>query len=315
VAVLSPAHRRPAGPLVGAYVALTKPRIIELLLVTTVPPMILAAALRDGGHGALPSPWLVIATLIGGTLAAASANTINCYVDRDIDALMHRTSKRPLVRKAQTVIVSPIEALRFGIVLTVLATAWLAYFVNTPAALLADAATAFYVFVYTMGLKRRTPSNIVIGGAAGCFPVLVGWAAVTGGVGWPAVVLFAVIFLWTPPHFWALAFRFRNDYEAASVPMLPVVASAPVVAKQIVLYTWAMVATSLLLFPVAHLSVVFLAVAMALGAEFIREAYGLRGRVARGEDPKPMRLFHWSITYLSLLCIAASLDVLVRSWL
>jgi len=187
--------------------------------------------------------------------------------------------------------------------------------INMLAAGLTAAAIAFYVLVYTALLKRRTSQNIVWGGAAGCMPVLIGWAAVTGSLAWTPVVLFGVVFLWTPPHFWALAFRFQKDYAAASVPMLPVVASAAVVARQIVLYTWAMVATSLLLFPVAHLSVAFLAVAVGLGAVFIREAHGLRARVVLGDDPKPMRLFHWSITYLSLLCIAASLDVLVRSWL
>ena len=196
--------------------ALTKPRIIELLLVTTVPTMLLA-------QRGLPSLKLVAVTLIGGTLAAGSANTINCYIDRDIDAIMKRTSRRPLVNKQGAV--KPAEALVWGIVLGAGATALLGLMANWLAASLADAAILFYVFVYTLLLKRRSPSNIVIGGAAGCFPVLVGWAAVKGTVAIPAIVLFAVIFLWTPPHFWALAMKFRKDYAAAGVPMLPVVAA------------------------------------------------------------------------------------------
>jgi protoheme IX farnesyltransferase len=297
------AARPRATSVLRAYVALTKPRIIELLLVTTVPPMVLAAHVRDGR---LPSWWLVIATLVGGTLAAASANTINCYVDRDIDAIMNRTSKRPLVAGHA---VSPANALRFGLVLTVVATAWLGVVVNWPAALLADAATAFYVFVYTLGLKRRTPSNIVIGGAAGCFPVLVGWAAVTGSVGWQAAVLFAIIFLWTPPHFWALAMRFKDDYAAAGIPMLPVVATSTVVVRRIAQYSWAMVAVTFLLVPSAGW--LYGGVAVVLGAAFLVEAHRLVGRVRRGEDPKPMRLFHWSITYLTLLFAALAVSPLL----
>jgi heme o synthase len=289
---------------VSDYVALTKPRIIELLVVTTVPALVLAAR-------GVPSLRVFSATLVCGALAAGSANALNCYLDRDIDALMHRTERRPLSRGS----ISPRNALTFGLTLGVIAVAGLALTTNLLAAGLTAAAIAFYVLVYTALLKRRTSQNIVWGGAAGCMPVLIGWAAVTDSLAWTPVVLFGVVFLWTPPHFWALAFRFRKDYAAASVPMLPVVATAPVVARQIVLYSWAMVATSLLLYPVAHLSVVFLAVAVALGAVFIREAHTLRSRIARGDDPKPMRLFHWSITYLSLLCIAASVDVLVRSWL
>lgn len=295
---------------VRAYVALTKPRIIELLLVTTVPPMILAGSMRP--NGGLPSPWLVLATLVGGTLAAASANTINCYVDRDIDALMKRTSSRPLAHTGTSQVdpVSPLAALRFGIILTVVATFWLGLFVNWPAALLADAATAFYVFVYTMGLKRRTPSNIVIGGAAGCFPVLVGWAAVTGGVGWPAVVLFAIIFLWTPPHFWALAMRYKDDYAAAGVPMLPVVATPAVVARRIVWYSWAMVAASLLLV-FWRPGWLYLAVALVAGAAFLREAHKLQTGIAGGVEVDPMRLFHHSIYYLSLLFAAVAISPLL----
>jgi heme o synthase len=304
VAAIAPVAWRMRMATARAYFALTKPRIIELLLVTTLPALILAA---DG----LPSARVVVATLVGGALAAGSANALNCYLDRDIDAVMHRTASRPLSSGA----VSPTGALVFGLALGVTATVGLAVTTNALAAALTVVAIAFYVLVYTALLKRRTAQNIVWGGAAGCMPVLIGWAAVTGSLSWTPVVLFAIVFLWTPPHFWALAFRFRADYEAAGVPMLPVVATAPAVSMQIVLYSWAMVATSLLLVPVAHLSLVFLIVAAALGAVFLREAYALRGRVLRGNDPMPMRLFHWSITYLSLLSLAAALDVLVRSWL
>jgi heme o synthase len=292
---------RPARQLLGAYVALTKPRIIELLLVTTVPAMILAR------HG-LPSPWLILATLVGGSLAAGSANTINCYVDRDIDKVMRRTSRRPLA----TALVRPAEALRFGIVLGVAATLMLGFTVNWPSAALADAAILFYVFVYTVGLKRRTPSNIVIGGAAGCFPVLIGWSAVTGGVGWPAVVLFGVIFAWTPPHFWALAMKFRDDYASAGVPMLPVVADAKTVARKIVTYSYVMVAVSFVLVPVGHAGLPYLGVAAVLGGWFLVEAHRLSARAKAGEDPRPMRLFHTSITYLTLLFAAVALGQFVR---
>ena len=286
---------------VRGYVALTKPRIIELLLVTTVPTMIVAAR-------GMPSVWLVVATLVGGSFAAGSANTINCYVDRDIDVRMHRTERRPL----PTAAVTPAAALRFGIVLGVVATVWLGLLVNWLSAGLALAAIGFYVFVYTLGMKRSTPSNIVIGGAAGCMPVLIGWAAVTGRVEVPAFVLFAVIFYWTPPHFWALAIRFRDDYAAAGVPMLPVVAGLKETARQIVLYSWAMVAVSLLFYPVARMGWVYLVSCVALGAAFLREAHALSSRAKRGVPIKPMRLFHWSITYLSLLFGAMAVDQLVR---
>jgi heme o synthase len=286
---------------VRGYVALTKPRIIELLLVTTVPTMIVAAR-------GMPGVWLVVATLVGGSFAAGSANTINCYVDRDIDQRMRRTERRPL----PTSVVTPVEALRFGIVLGVVATLWLGLFVNWLSAGLALAAIGFYVFVYTLGMKRSTPSNIVIGGAAGCMPVLIGWAAVTGRVQLPALVLFAVIFYWTPPHFWALAIRFRDDYAAAGVPMLPVVAGLRETARQIVLYSWVMVAVSLLFYPVARMGPLYLTGAVVLGVLFLREAHALSGRARRAEPVKPMRLFHWSITYLSLLFGAMALDQLIR---
>jgi protoheme IX farnesyltransferase len=283
------------------YLALTKPRIIELLLVTTVPTMIVAAR-------GMPSLWLILATLVGGSFAAGSANTINCYVDRDIDVRMHRTERRPLPKS----VVTPESALRFGIVLGVLATVWLGLFVNWLSALLAVGAIGFYVFVYTLGMKRTTPSNIVIGGAAGCMPVLIGWAAVTGRVELPAFVLFAVVFYWTPPHFWALAIRFRDDYAAADVPMLPVVAGLDETARQIVLYSWAMVAVSLLFYPVARMGPVYLASCVVLGVVFLREAHGLAGRARAGQPVKAMRLFHWSITYLTLLFAAMAVDQLVR---
>jgi protoheme IX farnesyltransferase len=284
---------------VSAYVALTKPRIIELLLVTTVPTMVLAAR-------GLPSGWLVLATLVGGSLAAGSANALNCWYDRDIDGVMHRTERRPLARH----VVSPRNALVFGLVLGVVATAELALTTNVLSAVLADAAIAFYVLVYTMFLKRRTSQNIVWGGAAGCMPVLIGWSAVTGTVSWAAAVLFAVIFFWTPPHFWALAMRFRDDYAAAGVPMLPVVAAPAAVARRIVAYSWVMVATSLLLW-LDNSGPVYGVSALVLGAVFLREAHALQARVRRGEAVAPMRLFHWSITYLALLFLAVAVDQLV----
>ncbi|HVE63334.1 MAG TPA: heme o synthase [Mycobacteriales bacterium] len=288
---------RTRGELARGYLALTKPRIIELLLVTTVPTMVLAAR-------GLPSVWLIVATLVGGSLAAGSANTINCYVDRDIDVKMHRTERRPLSRD----VVTPGEALRFGVTLGILATLWLGVFVNWLSAGLGVAAILFYVFVYTLGMKRTTPHNIVIGGAAGCVPVLIGWAAVTGRVTLDAWVLFAIIFFWTPPHFWALALKFRDDYARAGVPMLPVVAGEAETARQIVLYSWLMVAVSLLLHPVAALGWVYLIAAVVLGVVFLAEAYGLRRRVASAVPTKPMRLFHWSISYLTLLFGAMALD-------
>jgi protoheme IX farnesyltransferase len=285
--------------LIGRYVALTKPRIIELLLVTTLPVMILAAR-------GMPHLWTAVATLVGGTLAAGSANTLNCVVDRDIDAVMTRTKRRPMARQT----VPPVAAMRFGIVLGAAATLTLGLGANWLSAGLADGAIAFYVFVYTLGLKRRTPSNIVIGGAAGCFPVLIGWSAVRGDVGWPAVVLFAVVFLWTPPHFWALAMRFKDDYAAAGVPMLPVVAPETTVTRQIVLYSWAMVAASLVLIPFGA-GVVYDVAAPLLGVVFLVEAHRLDRRVRRGEPAKPLALFHQSISYLTLLFVAVAVSQFV----
>jgi protoheme IX farnesyltransferase len=303
-----PGDRRARRPraIVQALVALTKPRIIELLLVTTVPTMLLA-------QRGLPSLKLVAVTLIGGTLAAGSANTINCYIDRDIDAIMKRTSRRPLVNKQGAV--KPAEALAWGIVLGAGATALLGLMANWLAASLADAAILFYVFVYTLLLKRRSPSNIVIGGAAGCFPVLVGWAAVKGTVAIPAIVLFAVIFLWTPPHFWALAMKFRKDYAAAGVPMLPVVAAPAQVTRKIVWYSYAMVAATLALVPYAGW--IYGAGALGLGGWFLVEAHRLHAQVVRsagpaaGERPVPMRLFHLSIAYLTLLFAAIAVTAIL----
>jgi heme o synthase len=299
------AGRRSVGATARAYLALTKPRIIELLLVTTVPTMILAA-------GGFPDPWLVVATLVGGTLAAGSANTLNCYLDRDIDMVMHRTGNRPLVTGA----VSAREALVFGGVLGLASVAWLGLAVNWLSAWLALAAIAFYVVVYTMGLKRRTASNIVWGGAAGCMPVLIGWSAVTGSLSWAALVLFGIIFFWTPPHYWPLSLRFREDYAAAGVPMLPVVADEVVVARRVLLYSYAMVGVSLLLWPVAPTGPLYAGAALVLGAAFLREAHRLHGRARRGLRAAalaPMRLFHWSITYLSLLFLAVGVDPLLPS--
>ena len=301
-AAVTPRPPRTARQVVSGYVALTKPRIIELLLVTTVPTMLLA-------EGGIPSLWLVAATLVGGTLAAGSANTLNCYIDRDIDQVMHRTERRPLA----TGLVSPREALVFGIALGALAVGWFLLTVGALPALLALVAIAFYVGVYTLALKRRTPQNIVWGGAAGCMPVLIGWSAVTGSLSWAPVVLFAIIFFWTPPHYWPLSLRFRDDYAAAGVPMLPVVAPPAAVARQVVVYSWVMVAVSLLLWPVAGTTPVYGVAAVLLGASFLREAYALQRKARSGTslEPAAMRLFHGSITYLTLLFVAIGVDPLL----
>ena len=288
--------------LFGAYLGLTKPRIIELLLVTTVPTMFLAA-------GGFPPVTTMIATLIGGALAAGGANTLNSFIDRDIDAKMARTGHRPLV----TGDVSPRAAVTFGLVLSVVSVVWLALTTNLLAAGLAAGAIFFYVVIYTLGLKRRTPQNIVWGGAAGCFPVLIGWAAVTGSLSWAPWVMFAIIFFWTPPHYWPLSLRFADDYEAAGVPMLPVVASMTRVGREIVVYSWVMVAVSLLLIPVAPMGWVYSVTAATLGVLWLYEAHALLHRIhkaAKGgpADVKPMRLFHGSISYLALLFLAIGID-------
>ena len=302
-AILAPAGRRGVRATLRAYLALTKPRIIELLLVTTVPTMFLAA-------GGVPDLGLVLATLVGGTLAAGAANSLNCYLDRDIDQIMVRTGHRPLA----TASVAPREALVFGIVLSVASLTLIAVWVGGLATFLTVFAIAFYVFVYTVGLKRRTSSNIVWGGIAGCMPVLIGWAAVTGSLSWSAVLLFLVVFWWTPPHFWALALRFKDDYAAAGVPMLPVVEEPRVVVRRMIGHSWAMVGASLLLVPVAGMTAVYAVAAVVLGAAFLAEAYALRSRVRRGlpeSELRPMRLFHWSITYLTLLFAFVGIDSLL----
>jgi heme o synthase len=294
--------RRESGKLgqaLRAYVALTKPRIIELLLVTTVPTMVLA-------QRSVPSPWLMAAVIIGGAMAAGGANAINQFIDRDIDDVMRRTRHRPLPRHA----VSPRNALIFGIALSVASFAWLSLTVNLLSAVLAASAIAFYVFVYTMWLKRSTPQNIVIGGAAGCVPVLVAWAAVTGSVGIPAVILFGIVFYWTPPHFWALALRYKGDYETAGVPMMPVVRGEAETARQIVLYSLLLVAVSLLLFPAAEMGLIYLVSAVVLGAAFVW--YSLRLLRNSTDGRAAIGLFRFSISYLTLLFAAVAVDSLVR---
>jgi heme o synthase len=285
--------------VLGAYVALTKPRIIELLLLTTLPVMFLAS---DG----VPRLPLVLATLVGGTLSAGSANALNCVVDADIDARMRRTRRRPLARQ----MVSRRSALVFGVALGVVSTVILGVLVNRESALLALSANVFYVVGYTMWLKPRTTQNIVWGGAAGCVPTLIGWTAVRDSLAWPPVVLFLVVFFWTPPHFWALAMRYREDYAAAGVPMLPVVATAHAVARQILGYAVVTVATSLVLWPLAHTGVVYPIVAGLLGALFVGEATLLLAR-SRSSDVlvvlQPMRLFHLSNLYLTFLFVAVAL--------
>lgn len=280
---------------VAAYVALTKPRIIELLLITTVPSMVLAA-------GRWPGTWLVVATLIGGTLSAGGANTLNMYYDRDIDQVMRRTRARPLARHE----VPSRNALVFGIGLGVAGFVWLWVFTNLLAAALATAALLFYVLVYTMALKRSTVQNIVIGGAAGAAPALVGWAAVTGTVGVPAWVLFLVVFYWTPPHFWALALRYKEDYAAAGVPMLPVVAGVEATTRRMLLYTALMVGVSLLLVPLAGMSWIYLVAALGLGGWFLWDTW----RVVNHPETA-MRLFTTSTIYLSALFASVMLDVLL----
>ena len=287
----------PLRARVAGYVALTKPRIIELLLVTTVPTMFVA-------EQGVPSVWLMVATVLGGTFAAGGANATNMVVDADIDALMERTKDRPLV----TGVVSPRTALVFAITLEVVAFAWLVAFVNLLSAVLAVSATLFYVFVYTLWLKRTSTQNIVIGGAAGAVPVLVGWSAVTNSLGWAPIVLFLVIFYWTPPHFWALAIRYRDDYAKAEVPMLPVVASLETTARRILFYTVILVALTLVFAPVADMGAIYLASALALGAVFTAFALSLRRDPSEGTA---MRLFTYSITYVTLLFGAIVVDVVV----
>ncbi len=295
---------RGLGFLVGQYVALTKPRIIELLLITTVPVMFLAAR-------GVPPLGLVLATLVGGTLSAGAANALNCVIDRDIDAVMHRTSTRPLV----TGTITPRAGLVFGGVLAVVSTVVLGVFVNWLSAGLAALALAFYVGVYTVALKRRTSQNIVWGGAAGCMPTLIGWSSVTGTLSWAAFVLFLVVFFWTPPHYWPLSMKFREDYQAAAVPMLPVVSRFATVARHVLVYSWLMVATSLALVPVAGMGWVYAGGALLAGGLFLLEAHRLHRHAVLGSPQsvlRPMRLFHYSVTYLTVLFVAVAVDPLLH---
>ena len=288
--------------VIRSYVSLTKPRIIELLLVTTVPTMFLAS-------NGWPDWYLVLATLIGGALAAGGANALNNVVDRDIDALMDRTAHRPLV----TGKVSVRGAVALGITLSLSSVIWLVSQVNTLSALFAASAIVFYVCVYTLLLKRRTSSNIVWGGAAGCFPVLIGWAAVTNSISLAPIVLFLIVFWWTPPHYWPLSMQYRKDYENAGIPMLPVVADREKVASQITIYSWIMVATTLVLPLVSDLSIVYVLGAIILNLIFMREVYALRNRAKSDDlDINPMKLFHWSITWLALLFFLIGLDPLLN---
>ena len=302
VPVLSAVAR--ARSTAAAYVALTKPRIIELLLVTTLPTMVVA-------QRGLPPVWLMVATLAGGALAAGGANAINMVVDRDIDRLMKRTKNRPLVTGAMT----PSAALVFALTLEVAAFVELWLAVNLLSAVLAVSATLFYVFVYTLWLKRRSTQNIVIGGAAGAVPVLVGWAAVTNSLAWAPVVLFAIIFIWTPPHFWSLAVRYQDDYRAADVPMLPAVASMKRTTTEIVYYTVALVAVSFLFGPVAHLGWIYMVTAAVLGAGFLYFVTRLWGLAQKGTvtGRDAMRVFSYSITYLTVLFVAMAGDVLISN--
>ncbi|MBK0417990.1 protoheme IX farnesyltransferase [Leucobacter sp. CSA1] len=288
------------GRTVKAYVALTKPRVMELLLVVTVPAMILA---QQG----LPNLWLVLATLLGGAMSAGSAGAFNCYIDRDMDRKMKRTKNRPLV----TGELSDRSALVFSWVLGVLSVVWLWATTNWLAAALSAAAIFFYVVVYTLVLKRHSEQNIIWGGIAGCFPVLIGWAAVTGDLGWPAWVFFLVIFLWTPAHYWPLSMRYRDDYAAAGVPMLGVVRGRATVGLQIILYAWATVASSLLLLPAPGIGWLYTSVALLSGGYFIVQAHRLYGSAIRGREGKPMQVFHGSISYLSILSLAIAVDPLL----
>ncbi len=283
-----------------AYFALTKPRVMELLLVVTVPAMILA-------ERALPNLWLVLATLLGGAMSAGSAGAFNCYIDRDMDRRMERTKDRPLV----TGEISDRNALIFSWVLGFASVIWLYFTTNWLAAALSAAAIFFYVVIYTILLKRHSEQNIVWGGIAGCFPVLIGWAAVTGTVDWPAWVFFVIIFVWTPAHYWPLSMRYRDDYAAAGVPMLGVVRGRVTVGLQVILYTWATIAASLLLIPVADMGITYTTVAVVAGGYFLWRAHELYSHAIRGAEGKPMRVFHTANMYLSILAIAIAVDPLL----
>lgn len=298
--VIATTDRRSVGRTLRAYVALTKPRVLELLLVTTVPVMILA---QQG----LPNLWLIFATVIGGSLSAGSAAAFNMYLDRDIDAHMQRTVNRPLV----TGEVSPRGALMFAWTLAAVSTIWLWAFTNLLAAALSATAIFFYVVIYTMILKRRTEQNIVWGGIAGCFPVLIGWSAVTGSLSLVPFILFALVFLWTPPHYWPLSMKYAAQYDEVDVPMLGATRSGSQVGLQVILYAWATVACSLLLIPVAPMGLVYTVSALVFGGWFIYESHRLYSRAVRGGEPRPMRVFHASITYLTLLFVAIAVDPLL----
>ena len=296
----APPLRRGVLGVVRSYVALTKPRVIELLLVTTVPVMVLA-------QRGIPNLWLVLATVVGGALSAGSANAYNMFIDRDIDEHMGRTNARPLV----TGEISGAAALVFASALGVISVVWLWIFTTPLAALLSLAAILFYVFVYTLWLKRRSEQNIIWGGIAGCFPVLIGWSAVTGSLSLEAWILFLVVFLWTPPHYWPLSMKYREDYARVDVPMLAVVRDAPAVGLQVILYAWATVAASLLLIPVAPMGVIYTVVSVAAGGWFLFESHRLYQRSLRGDELSPMRVFNSSISYLTLLFVALGIDPLL----
>lgn len=294
------AVKRTIGSTIKAYVSLTKPRVMELLLVSTVPVMFLA-------QGGMPDLWLVFATVIGGAMSAGSAASFNMYVDRDMDAQMHRTENRPLV----TGEITPRAALIFSWVLAVASTVWLWLTTNWLTTTLSVAAIFFYVVIYTLILKRRTEQNIIWGGIAGCFPVVIGWSAVTEDLAWPAIVLFALVFLWTPAHYWPLSMKYRDDYSGADVPMLGVTRNASQVGLQVILYAWATVACSLLLIPVAGMGLVYTASALVFGGWFVYESHRLYDQAVRGSNPRPMRVFHASISYLTLIFLAVAIDPLL----
>ena len=295
-------NRKPLGfgRKVKAYFQLTKPRVIELLLVSTVPTMILA-------QRGIPDLWLIVATVIGGAFSAGSANSFNCYIDADIDKIMGRTKGRPLV----TGELSKREALVFAWALGVLSVLWLGLLVNALAAALSLGAILFYVFIYTLLLKRRTPQNIVWGGAAGSMPVLIGWAAVTNELAPAAWILFLIIFLWTPPHYWPLSLRYKQDYTDAGIPMLPVVRNNQTVGVQIMLYAWALVVSTLLLIPVAQMGLIYIVTSLIIGSWFLIESYKLYKQALAGDISNPMRLFHGSISYLTVLFAAIAVDPLL----
>ena len=292
--------RQRLGRKIRAYVALTKPRVLELLLVSTVPVMFLAA-------NGVPNLWLVLATVIGGSLSAGSAAAFNMYIDRDIDAHMARTENRPIV----TGEISPRSALVFAWTLAIVSTVWFLATTNLLTASLSAFAIFFYVVIYTMILKRRTEQNIVWGGIAGCFPVLIGWTAVTGSLAWPPVILFTLVFLWTPPHYWPLSMKYKDQYEEVDVPMLGATRAGSQVGLQVILYAWATVVCSLLLIPVAGMGLVYTVSAVVFGGWFIYESHVLYNRAVRGTEPRPMRVFHASITYLTLLFVAIAVDPLL----